>query len=168
VAGVILEHINNATALHTARGISQKVRVKIDTIGVGWGVVSLLKTWQNENRHSAEIVAVNVAERPKDQAKFKNQRAEMWWNTRSLLQPKDDKQDLRLDVDRAVLAQLAGPTFKSDSSGRIQIESKVDMKKRGVHSPDRAEAILLALYENKTVHQPISPLSFTQSNPWTL
>jgi hypothetical protein len=168
VAGVILEHINNATALHTARGITQKVRVKIDTIGVGWGVVSLLKTWQNENRHSAEIVAVNVAERPKDQAKFKNQRAEMWWNTRSLLQPKDDKQDLRLDVDRAVLAQLAGPTFKSDSSGRIQIESKIEMKKRGVHSPDRAEAILLALYENKTVHQPISPLSFTQSNPWTL
>jgi hypothetical protein len=42
------------------------------------------------------------------------------------------------------------------------------MKKRGVHSPDRAEAILLALYENKKVVQAISPLSFTQTNPWEL
>jgi hypothetical protein len=77
----------------------------------------------------------------KDQAKFKNQRAEMWWNTRTMLQPKEEKQEIRLDVDRPVLAQLAGPvTFKSDSSGRSSalIESKVDMKKRGVHSPESA------------------------------
>jgi len=84
------------------------------------------------------------------------------------LQPRDGQQELKLDVDRQVLAQLAGPSYKSDSSGRIQIESKADMKKRGVHSPDRAEAILLALYENKTIHAPLSPLSFTQANPWTL
>jgi hypothetical protein len=135
---------------------------------VGWGVVSLLERWVKERQTRATIVGVNVAERPKDQTKFKNQRAEMWWNTRSLLQPKDDKQDIRLDVDRAVLAQLAGPTFSSDSSGRILIESKANMKKRGVHSPDRAEAILLALYENKTVHQAIAPMSFTQSNQWNL
>jgi hypothetical protein len=168
VAGVVIAEIERAVAEHKTRNVSDMVRVKIDTIGVGWGVVSLLDRWVKERGLRAIVVGVNVAERPKDQAKFKNQRAEMWWNTRAMLQPKDEKQEIRLDVDRPVLAQLAGPTFKSDSSGRIQIESKVDMKKRGVHSPDRAEAILLALYENKTVHAPISPLSFTQSNPWTV
>jgi hypothetical protein len=168
VAGVIIGEIEKAVAEHKTRGVSDAVRVKIDTIGVGWGVVSLLDRWVKERGLKALVIGVNVAERPKDQAKFKNQRAEMWWNTRAMLQPKEDKQEIRLNVDRAVLAQLAGPTFKSDSSGRILIESKVDMKKRGVHSPDRAEAILLALYENKTVHAPISPLSFTQSNPWSL
>ena len=168
VAGVILEHINNAVVMHEERGIKDKVRVKIDTIGVGWGVVSLLKTWQTEGRHQGEIIGVNVSERPKDQTKFKNQRAEMWWNARSLLQPRDGKQDLLLDVDRQVLAQLAGPGYKSDSSGRIQIEAKADMKKRGVHSPDRAEAILLALYENKNVINFEMPLSFGQTNDWAL
>jgi hypothetical protein len=84
------------------------------------------------------------------------------------LQPRDEKQELRLDVDRQVLAQLAGPTFKSDSSGRIQIEAKADMKKRGVSSPDRAEAILLAVYENKNVIPTFAPISIGQSNPWTV
>ncbi|CAB4156313.1 hypothetical protein UFOVP655_48 [uncultured Caudovirales phage] len=168
VAGVVMGEIDKAVAEHEKRNIRESVRVKIDTIGVGWGVVSLLDKWVKERQTKALIIGVNVAERPKDQTKFKNQRAEMWWNTRSLLQPKDDKQDIRLDVDRAVLAQLAGPTFSSDSSGRILIESKKEMKKRGVHSPDRAEAILLALYENKEIKQMVAPVSFTQSNPWTL
>jgi hypothetical protein len=83
-----------------------------------------------------------------------------------LIQPREGKQEIRLDVDRQVLAQLAGPTYKSDSSGRIQIESKADMKRRGVSSPDRAEAILLALYENKSTVPTIAPLSFGQANPW--
>jgi hypothetical protein len=129
----------------------------------------MLKTWGQERRHNAEIIAINVAERPKDQTKFKNQRAEMWWNARSLLQPSPDgRQDLLLEVDRQVLSQLAGPTYLSDSSGRIQIESKADMKKRGVSSPDRAEAILLALYENKTVMTPTVPISIGQTNSWTV
>ena len=169
VAGVILRYIQSAQDEQLSRGINSRVRVKIDTIGVGWGVVSMLKTWGQERRHNAEIIGINVAERPKDQTKFKNQRAEMWWNARSLLQPSPDgRQDLCLEVDRQVLSQLAGPTYLSDSSGRIQIESKADMKKRGVSSPDRAEAILLALYENKNIIQPITPLSLGQANQWTV
>jgi hypothetical protein len=169
VAGVILRHIQHAQDEYRERNKNGRIRVKIDTIGVGWGVVSMLKTWGQERRHNAEIIAINVSERPKDAMKFKNQRAEMWWNARSLLQPSPEgRQDLALDVDRQVLSQLAGPTFFSDSSGRVQIESKADMKKRGVSSPDRAEAILLALYENKTVFTPTVPISIGQSNQWTV
>jgi hypothetical protein len=167
VAGVVMTQIEKAVATHKEREINETVRVKIDTIGVGWGVVSLLDRWVKERQLRAQVIGVNVAERPKDQTKFKNQRAEMWWNTRTLIQPKDGKQELRLEVDRSVLAQLAGPTFKSDSSGRIQIESKIDMKRRGVSSPDRAEAILLALYENKSVIPAIAPISIGQQNEWT-
>jgi len=166
VAGVLMGFIEQAVEKHRERNISDLVHVKIDTIGVGWGVVSLIDRWVKERNMRAKIIGVNVAERPKDQAKFKNQRAEMWWNGRALVQPKEGSQDLRLDVDRAVLAQLSSPTFKSDSSGRIQIESKADMKRRGVSSPDRAEAILLALYENKSVIPAINPMSFGQVNPW--
>ncbi len=166
VAGILMGHIEQAVDKHRERNLGDLVHVKIDTIGVGWGVVSVVDKWVRERNMRARVIGVNVAERPKDQAKFKNQRAEMWWNARSLMQPKDGSQDLRLDVDRSVLAQLSSPTFKSDSSGRIQIESKADMKRRGVSSPDRAEAILLALYENKATVPAITPMSFGQSNPW--
>ena len=152
--------------LHSEREIRDRVRVKVDTIGLGWGVVSMLDRWCKERSLPADIIAVNVAEKPKDQAKFKNQRAEMWWNARQMIQPKDGKQDIRLNVDRFVLSQMAGPTYTSDASGRVVIESKIDMKKRGVASPDRAEAILLALYENRSVIQSIAPISIGQSNQW--
>ena len=170
VAGVILRHIQSAEADHEARGRDATVRVKIDTIGLGWGVVSMLQKWGEEGRHRSRIVPVNVAERAKDQSKFRNIRSELWWNGRVLLQPIDGRpQDVHLDVDRKVATQLAGPTFKADSGGRIQIESKMEMKRRGVSSPDRAEAILLALYEPPGREVPnVAPISIGQANPWVL
>ena len=171
VARVIADHIEKAIEVHHERKLVQPVMVKIDTIGLGWGVVSLLQKWGEERRWQAKIVPVNVAERANDQSKFRNQRAEMWWNGRALLQPDPaGRQEIRLEVDRPTMAQLAGPTFKSDSSGRIQIETKAEMKRRGVTSPDRAEAVLLALYEpDKGREIPeFSLVSFGQSNDWAL
>jgi len=168
VAAVVMREIEACVEIHKERQIDNPVHVKIDTIGLGWGVVSLLDRWVRERQLLAKVIGVNVAEKPKDQGKFKNQRAEMWWNARNLIQPREGKQEVRLDCDRFVLAQLAGPTYYSDASGRIVIESKVDMKKRGVSSPDRAEAILLALYESRSVIPSIAPLSIGQSNQWDM
>lgn len=168
VAATCLRHIAEAEEFHVKHSIGERVRVKVDTIGVGWGVVSMLQKWHEERRHNAVIVPVNVAERAKDSAKFRNMRAEMWWSARTLLQPRPDgAQDLRLEVDRKAISQLAGPTFKSDGSGRIQIESKADMKKRGVHSPDQAEAILLALYEPTRTATMVAPIAFPQVNQFS-
>jgi len=169
VAGVVLRHIDDAVKIHEDRGVKDPVVVKIDTIGVGWGVVSILETWGKEGKHRAKILPINVSERANDPEKFKNQRAEMWWNGRLLLQPGTDQpQTVRLNVDRKVMAQLAGPTFKSDSAGRIQIEGKMEMKRRGVGSPDRAEAVLLAVYEPAKGREsiPVIPLQVGQSNYW--
>ena len=92
------------------------VSVKVDAIGLGWGVVGLLESWGREGLHGARVVGVNVAERAFDAGKFKNQRAEMWWNGRVLVQPDvDGFQVVRLDVDRKVLGQLGSPDFVSDS-----------------------------------------------------
>ena len=174
VAGVILQQILAAERVHKERGLTDKVRVKIDVIGVGWGVRSVLDRWKDEKRHSSEIIPVSVGERAGDAGKFGNQRAEMWWNCRTLLQPQRTEegvtQEIRLNLDRKTLAQLSTPTYKSDSSGRIVIEKKSEMKRRGMNSPDRAEAVLLALYtppryRNST---PIAPISLTQPSGWTL
>jgi len=171
VAGVILTQILEAERVHKSRQIDEQVRVKIDSIGVGWGVSSILKAWGVEQRHGAKIIAVNVAERARDHNRLANQRAEMWWNGRSLLQPKPDgTQDVRLDVDHRTNAQMTGPTYSSDSAGRIKIESKAEMKRRGIPSPDRAEAVLLAIYDppGSTSPDAVMPISFKQGNEWDM
>lgn len=169
VAGVILQSIHEAERIHKERGYVQRVRVKIDSIGVGWGIVSLLEGWRKEKKHNAEIIGVNVAERAHDPIRFGNQRSELWWTGRQLLQPdRDGIQEIRLDIDTRTMAQLSAPTYSSDSGGRIGIEAKKSMKARGVGSPDRGEAILLAFYEPPTrrIVEGIAPISVSQRNEW--
>lgn len=169
VAQRILQEIHQAEADCTDMRRTPP-RVKVDTIGVGWGVVSLLQRWFDEGVHHSVIVPVNVAERAGEPEKFKNQRAEMWWNGRMTVSPdKDGRIPMRLEGDRRILVQLSTPSYHSDASGRIIIESKQAMKKRGMSSPDRAEAILLALYEPPFDPIPpvVSPVGLDQVNPWS-
>jgi hypothetical protein len=48
-------------------------------------------------------------------------------------------------TDEETIGQLAGIRWELDSQGRIKIESKERARERGVPSPDRAEALMLAL-----------------------
>jgi len=75
----------------------------------------------------------------------------------------------RSDVEHTTAAQLSAPSYRSNSGGRIQIESKDDMRKRGIGSPDRAEALLLAIFEPPRREVPdVLPLSITGQNGWNL
>lgn len=168
VAGTVLRHILEAEKIHEERRIPDRVRVKIDSIGVGWGICGLLEEWGKEGRHHSDVIAVNVAQSPHDKEKFANQRAEMWWAMRELLQPDEHgEQTVSLGIDHKEVAQLTAPSYKSNSSGRIQIESKADMSARGIGSPDRAEALLLAVFEPpRHVIPDVAPLSLPGTNSW--
>lgn len=152
VAGEVLRFIKEAEEDHTARGERQQVRCKVDAVGVGWGVVGLLRRWGQEGKHRSQIVAVGAGESARESDRYTNVRAEMWWTGRLAFQPTvQDDGDLgstwTIDVDRRTHAQLSAPGYTAESTGRVQIEKKSDMKKRGVDSPDRAEAVLMAIYE---------------------
>jgi hypothetical protein len=54
---------------------------------------------------------------------------------------------IRLRVDRRTIAQISGPMMGHNSQGLTVVESKDAMRKRGLRSPDRAEAWLLSIYE---------------------
>lgn len=170
VAGRVLEAIQDAQRFHDERQIYTPVRVKIDAIGIGWGIAGLLEDWGKEGRHKATIVPVNVSQSAYDRERFSNQKAEMWWTARELLQPDENgEQTLALDVDHVTQSQLAAPSYRSNSSGRLQIEGKEEMRKRGIGSPDRAEALLLAIFEPPTLEIPdIAPLSITKKNTWSV
>jgi hypothetical protein len=159
VAGKILEHIRRAQLVRAALGTRAPVRVKIDAIGLGWGPIGTLKAWGSEGLHDAQIVGVNVAEgtgRDDDKSgavmRPYRKRDEMWIATRGLLQPRPLEGLpglLRLRVDRRTQAQLTMPGYKPSSTGQVKVESKREVKARLSidTSPDRAEALLLALYE---------------------
>ena len=84
---------------------------------------------------------INVAERATKPDEFVNLRAELFWQLREMF----ERAEVDIDADDVDLAgDLAAMRWFPDSRGRIQIESKEDMIKRGVESPDKAEAIMLA------------------------
>ena len=119
----------------------------IDVIGVGGGVVDRIR----EQRPPGTLLAVNVGESPdRDADLLVNLRAQLWWDARRQLDPTaDDPLSLmRLsETDYARLrAELTAPTYRMTSSGKVQIESKEEMKARGLPSPDLADAFCLALY----------------------
>lgn len=153
VAGVVLQHIKRAQILRAAIGTTAPVRVKIDGIGVGWGVAGILEAWRAEGVHNAEIVTVVVSEGTgrEDSKAVMNpyrKRDELWISGRHNLQPRGGMPGLlRLRVDRKTQAQLSAPTYRTNSAGLTVIETKKSLKARGISSPDRAEALLLAAYE---------------------
>ena len=156
VAEVALGHIIAAERLAKAIGSKGRVHVKVDTIGVGWGVVGLLQRWGQSGpgqRHTAVIVPVNVAENPENSDEGAamrpyRKRDELWLSGRMLMQPDPEgRTKIRLRVDAKTKAQFAVPSYTNNSGGFIVVESKDSMKKRGRNSPDRAEAALLATYE---------------------
>lgn len=111
-------------------------KIAVDEIGIGRGVVDSLE----EDGYYG--VGVNVAERSRDSERYHNLRAELWYSFREMLDP--DKEPIALPPDDELLSELASVKYKVDARGAIQIESKEDMKKRLGHSPDRADAAVLA------------------------
>jgi hypothetical protein len=150
----VLEFIRAAEARQERLGYRENpVRVKVDSAGIGGGTADILERMGDEGQHSADIVRVGAGEAATDPAKFANRRAEMWWTLRDLCR----EQIVRLVITEREKKQITAPTFTDHKhGGRIFVEQKADLKKRGVMSPDRADAIILAVYEPEPVTQATS------------
>jgi len=73
--------------------------------------------------------------------KFINLRAELWFQIKEWLA----QRNCRLPSDDELIAELVAPSYSYNSSGKIKIESKEQMKKRGLKSPDKADALALTM-----------------------
>ncbi|MFB6955455.1 hypothetical protein ACFCYB_00105 [Streptomyces sp. NPDC056309] len=122
--------------------------VKVDSIGIGWGVVGSLREKREQGLHTADILGVNVSEKSTKPERFARLRSQIWWEIGRQLS-EDGAWDLsQLDEDdrERLVTQLTAPKYALDSSGRIVVEPKEDTKKRIGRSPDNADALLLAFY----------------------
>ena len=101
----------------------------IDEGGLGYGVLDRL----NELRY--KVRGVNFGWKSKNPIMWLNKRAELWGAMREWLKT------AHIPADRALKSDLIGVQSKPTSSGVIQLESKKDMKARGLASPDAADAL---------------------------
>lgn len=108
---------------------------KVDMIGIGRGVVDRGK------EQGQPIVGINVGQAATDSEAYVNLRAEAYWGLRERFQ------DGTIDIapeDDDLAAQLVDIRYKRTSSGKIQLESKDELKRRGKPSPDDADAVMLS------------------------
>lgn len=125
-AGAIKHHATEMNA----------VEINIDAVGVGGGVFDRLR-----EQRMGGIRDINFGDKPwYDRENYCNLRAEAW----GMVAKRFEEGDIAIPPDDKLIGQLTSPKFTYTSDGKLKIESKEDMRKRGVSSPDRADALCQA------------------------
>ena len=109
-------------------------QIYVDEIGVGAGVVDRLRELGHRVR------GVNVSHKARQDGLFVNLRAEGYWTLRERF----TSGRISIPSDNQLVGELAALRYGYDSQGRIQMESKDAMRQRGLPSPDKADALMLA------------------------
>ena len=125
--------------------------IRVDNIGIGKGMCDIALQYDRDPTKPSvnlNLTPVNVGTAtftsPDDSLSFLNLRAAGYWNLREQFR----LGTIDIDPDDDELAsQLVDIQFERTSQGKIKIESKKDMKKRGKHSPDETDAVMLTFLD---------------------
>lgn len=128
-AGMIKQEYDNAK--------DKPASINVDVIGIGAGVVDRLKEM------GLPVRGINVAESPSVGDQYQRLRDELWFKGKEWLA----RMDCKLADDDALIGELTTAKYQILSNGKIKVEGKDEMKKRGVASPNRADAWLLTFAE---------------------
>lgn len=128
-----------AAAVHRAALDYGAWEVRYDVLGVGQGFEELL--WQHSPRPYKMVGMVGNAASP-SKGRWHNARA-WWWDT---MKTKLKAGQIDLDpADERLIDELCAPEYKySTQSQGLLVESKDELKKRGLKSPDFADAAIYA------------------------
>lgn len=147
VCSFLQEHVND---LYRRLGF-EKVYVFMDAGGVGAAHVDYMK------KNGWEVTGINFGGAADDSVTFKNKRAEMWARMKTWVEREEavlpDRQDLKDD--------MTAPEYSYDTATRLVLEPKDAMKRRGLASPDIADA--LALTFAQFIYEPPEQESIIQS-----
>lgn len=130
----------------------EHLKFNVDDTGVGGGVTDRLIEVINEEGYGWEVVPVNNGSSSLDEY-CANLVTEMWQSIRADIETNltnfinGDPGVMQLTDDNTLISQLATRTWRMTSKGKMILESTDDMKKRGLKSPDRADAYVLTFGE---------------------
>jgi phage terminase large subunit len=110
-------------------------KVIVDGSGVGGGVVDILK-----EVGSIETIEFNGAY--KAGPRFLNQRVKTWYQMREWMETQG-----AIPSNLELQGQLSSIEYLINNSNKLQLESKIDMKKRGLASPDIADSLSMTFYK---------------------
>jgi len=121
--------------------------VAIDEIGIGAGVFD----WLNKHNMS-NVYGINVATRSDEPDKYSRLRDQLWWAMRENCEhgrysfPDTEEGE-------ELCNELASPLYRyNETNGAVKVESKREMKMRGVASPNIADALGLTEYFASYAH----------------
>lgn len=110
-------------------------KVFIDIGGLGAGIYDRLI----ELHYGRIVQAVNFGGTAVKEDRYANKRAEMWGEMKEWL----EEQPSSIPDDDALHGDITGPQYTYDSLGRVKLEKKEDMIRRGIPSPDRGDSLAL-------------------------
>ena len=128
LAGIIMSEYE------ATRYSDRPVAIYIDSIGIGAGLADRLSELDMPS------VGVAVSESPSLRDKFVRLRDELFWKAREWFEGRD----VQIPSDEALISEITSIRYKYQSTGKLKIESKDEMKRRGQRSPDCADAFVLS------------------------
>jgi phage terminase large subunit len=129
---------------------NRPAEILVDSIGLGAGVVDRLRELKLPAR------GINVSESPAMGGTYLNLRAELWHKAKAWL----EKRDCKIPNNEDLIGELATVRYTFTSNGKIKIESKDDIRRRGLKSPDMADAFVL------TFASDAATISWGSNNSW--
>jgi hypothetical protein len=126
-----------------------KVRVHIDGVGVGAGVVDYLR---HHASAEVEVHSVEASRKADDEDNYTLLRDQVWFAARKFIEeggtiPQDDE----------TKSELIAACYGFDTRNRFKVESKDQMRKVLGRSPDRADAFCLCVYRARQAERGAPP-----------
>jgi hypothetical protein len=128
---VAREYVEDMRTKYGADSVIYRIRVRGEFAGNPEGVIPLALI---ESAVGRDVKATGAMVWGVDVARFGDDRSTLC---------KRAGRDLRLPVDDSLVAELSLPSYRVLSTGKIQVESKDELKKRGARSPDLGDALCL-------------------------
>lgn len=112
-------------------------QIYVDSIGLGAGVYDRL------DELGLPVMSVNVSESAAMSERYMRLRAEIWYKARSWFEAFNVHIPSNLDKLEEFVEELVMVEQKVLSSGKVDIESKEQMRRRGIKSPNLADAFVI-------------------------
>lgn len=135
-AGVAIDYTREQSAMARENSHFRNWRFFIDDVGVGGGLTDVLED------QGYEVTGLIANSKANDAEKFYDLRSEMYWLVREAFR----MNTISIPNDKKLIAQLAGQKFEHNARGQKRLFSKEKMIKGGAESPDRADAMAIAVW----------------------
>ena len=135
MCGIILNEYETTT------WADRPVEILIDSIGLGAGVVDRL------TELDLPVRGINVAESASMGERYGRLRDELWFLGKEWFEARD----CTIPDQEELIDDLSKPRFSFLSNGKLKVEGKDEMKRRGLNSPDLADAFCLTFASRASI-----------------